>query len=43
MQMRNLALANAIHMRHLSVLYDNIFIKEDWIEMRDADILGKVI
>ena len=43
MQMRNLALANAIHMRHLSVLYDKIFIKEDWIEMRDADILGKEI
>ena len=36
-------MANAIHMRHLSVLYDKIFIKEDWIEMRDADILGKVI
>ena len=43
MKMRNLALANAIHMRRLSVLCDKIFIKEDWIDMGDAGILGKVI
>lgn len=41
MQMRNLVLANAI--RHLSVLCNKIFITEDWIDMGDAGILGKVI
>lgn len=43
MQIRNIALANAIHIRLLSILGDKIFTKEDWIDMGDAGILGGVV
>lgn len=43
MQTRNLALANAIHIRCLSILCDKVFTKEDWIDMGDAGMLGGAI
>lgn len=43
MQMRNLAVANAIHIRLLSILGNKDYKKEDWIDMGDAGILGGVV
>ena len=43
MQMRNLAVANAIHNRLLSILGYKNFKKEDWVDMGDAGIFGGVV
>lgn len=43
MQMRNLAVPNAIPIRVLSILDNKDFKKEDWIDMGDAGILGGVV
>ena len=40
--MRNLAVANAIHIRLLLTEGNKDFIKEDWIDMAEAGILGGV-